>query len=52
MKRLLKGLWLAIMAGSLLAGSAAGEVRLIKGQTLYVPSYTSFMSGSRLQPCF
>ena len=45
MKRLLKVLLLATMAGSLLAGSSAGEVRLIKGQTLYVPSYTSFIGG-------
>ncbi len=43
MKRLLKVLLGTIMAGALLAGSAAGEVRLIKGQTLYVPSYTSFI---------
>ena len=46
MKRLLKVLLLATMAGSMLAGSAAGEVKLSKGQTLYVPCYTSFMSGS------
>ena len=46
MKRLLKVLWWTIMAGSLLAGSAAGEVRLIKGQTLYVPSYTSFIAAA------
>ena len=47
MKRLLKVLLGTIMAGSLLGGSAAGEVRLIKGQTLYVPCYTSLMSGSQ-----
>lgn len=45
MKRLLKVLWLTTMGVLLLAGPAAGEVRLIKGQTLYVPSYTSFMGG-------
>jgi len=28
------------------AGPAAGEVRLVKGQTLYIPSPTSFMAGT------
>lgn len=46
MKGLIKVLLWAAVAGSLLVGSAAGEVRLIRGQTLYVPCYTSFMSGS------
>ena len=47
MKRLIKVLWLTTMGVALLAGLAAGEVKLIKGQTLYVPSYTSFMGGSQ-----
>lgn len=47
MKRLVKVLLGATMAGSLLGGVAAGEVKLIKGQTLYVPCYTSMMTGSR-----
>jgi len=46
MKRLVKMLLLTALGFSLLAGSAAGGVKLIKGQTLYVPCYTSFMSGS------
>ncbi len=46
MKKLLKVLWLTAMGLAMLAGLAAGEVKLIKGQTLYVPSYTSLMSGS------
>jgi hypothetical protein len=45
MNRLIKLLLVATMAGLLLAGSAAGEVKLIKGQTLYVPCYTSFIGG-------
>jgi hypothetical protein len=48
MKRLFKVLWLTTMGVLLLAGLAAGEVKLIKGQTLYVPSYTSLMSGSQV----
>ena len=43
MNRRRKGLLWAMMAGLLLAGPAAAEVRLLKGQTLYVPSYTSFI---------
>jgi hypothetical protein len=46
MNRLIEILLLTTMAFSLLAGLAAGEVKLIKGQTIYVPCYTSFMSGS------
>jgi len=46
MKKLTKVLWLTTLGVLMLGGLAAGEVKLIKGQTLYVPSYTSFMSGS------
>ena len=45
MKRLIRVILLTTLAFSMLAGSAAGEVRLIKGQTLYVPCYTTFYSG-------
>ena len=45
MNKLLKVLWLTTLGVSLLAGLAAGEVKLIKGQTLYVPCYTSFIGG-------
>jgi Protein of unknown function (DUF3124) len=31
---------------SLVAGGAAAEVKLVKGQTLYVPSPTSFVAGT------
>jgi hypothetical protein len=31
---------------SLVAGGAAAEVKLVKGQTLYLPSQTSFMAGT------
>ena len=47
MKRLIRVLLLTIMALSMLNGLAAGEVKLIKGQTFYVPCYTSFISGGR-----
>jgi len=45
MKRLSRVLLLTIMALSMLTGLAAGEVKLIKGQTFYVPCHTSFISG-------
>jgi len=38
---------LTVLGLALLAGPAAGQVRLLKGQTLYVPCYTSVMTGSR-----
>jgi hypothetical protein len=44
MKRLGRILLLTIMAISMLTGLAAGEVKLIKGQTFYVSCYTSFIS--------
>ena len=31
---------------SLVAGGAADEVKLVKGQTLYIPSQSSFMAGT------
>lgn len=31
---------------SLVAGGVSGEVKLVKGQTLYIPSPTSFMAGT------
>jgi hypothetical protein len=43
MKRLIKVLWLTTMGVSMLADLAAGEVKLVKGQTLYVPCRTSFL---------
>ncbi len=46
MKKLIKVIWLTTMAVSMLAGSAPGEVKLVKGQTFYVPSYTSFIGGA------
>ncbi len=46
MGRLIKVLLITAMTGFLLAGAAAGEVKLLKGQTLYVPCYTSFAGGS------
>ncbi len=47
MKKLIKVLWLMAFGFLMVAGLAAGEVRLVKGQTLYVPCYTSFMRGSQ-----
>jgi hypothetical protein len=47
MKRLIEICLLTPLGLALLAGLAVGEVRLIKGQTFYVPCYTSFMSGSQ-----
>jgi hypothetical protein len=44
-ERLSRVLLLTIMALSMLTGLAAGEVKLTKGQTLYVPCYKSFISG-------
>ncbi len=46
MKKLIKVLFGATIGLSMLSGLAASEVKLIKGQTLYVPSQTSVMSGS------
>jgi hypothetical protein len=46
MQKLIRMLIMATIAFWLLAGLAAGEVKLVKGQTLYVPSQTSVMSGS------
>jgi hypothetical protein len=46
MKRLFQVLLSTAMGLALLAGLAAAEVKLIKGQTLYVPCYTSLMSGT------
>jgi hypothetical protein len=37
---------LAILAVMLSAGLATAQVRLLKGQTLYVPAYTSFARGT------
>ena len=34
------------LGSSLFAGLAAGEVKLVKGQTLYIPCPTSFMAGT------
>ena len=45
MPRLIKVLLLATLGCITLNGLAAGEVKLVKGQTIYVPSYTSFMGG-------
>jgi hypothetical protein len=45
MKKLVKVSLLTMAALALFAGGAAGEVRLSKGQTLYVPCYTTFYSG-------
>jgi len=45
MKRLIQVLLFMTMAFSMLSGLAAGEVKLTKGQTLYVPCYTSVISG-------
>ncbi len=46
MKKLIRVLWLTALGVAMLAAAAAGQVKLVKGQTLYVPSQTSFMSGS------
>jgi hypothetical protein len=49
MKFLSRVFWLIGMMTlgfSLVAGGAAGEVKLVKGQTLYIPSPTSFMAGT------
>jgi len=46
MKKLFKVLLLTTMAFSMLAGLAAGEVKLVKSQTFYVPSNTSQIAGS------
>ena len=39
-------LLITIMGASIFAGWAAAEVKLLKGQTLYIPSYTSFVIGT------
>jgi hypothetical protein len=47
MKNLSRVFWLIGMMTlgfSLVAGVAAGEVKLVKGQTLYIPSPTSFIA--------
>ena len=49
MKTVSKVVWLIGMVTlgfSLAAGGAAAEVKLVKGQTLYIPSPTSFMAGT------
>lgn len=46
MKRLIQVLWLTTMGLAMLAGLAAGEVKLVKGQTFYVASQTSQIAGS------
>ena len=45
MKRVIKVLFLTTMVLTILTGSAPGEVKLVKGQIVYVPCYTSFISG-------
>jgi len=44
MKRLIQVIWLAIVGILLLVGPAAGGVKRVKGQTLYLPCYSSFIS--------
>ena len=49
MKNLLKVFLLIVMITlgfSMVAGWAAAEVKLVKGQTFYIPCYTSFMAGT------
>jgi hypothetical protein len=49
MKTLSRVFWLIgvmTLGFSLVAGGAAAGVKLVKGQTLYVPSQTSFMAGT------
>ena len=49
MKILSRVLWLIAMMTlgfSLVTGGAAAEVKLVKGQTLYIPSPTSFVAGT------
>jgi hypothetical protein len=49
MKTLSRVFWLVGMMTlgfSLVAGGAAAEVKLVKGQTLYIPSPTSFVAGT------
>ena len=49
MKTLSRVFWLIGMMTlgfSLVAGGAAAEVKLVKGQTLYIPSPTSFVAGT------
>jgi hypothetical protein len=44
MKNLAKVVLLIIMGLSVLAGVAAGQVKLVKGQTLYLPVATSYVT--------
>jgi len=44
--RLLWLIGMMTLGFSLVAGGAAAEVKLVKGQTLYIPSPTSFMAGT------
>jgi hypothetical protein len=49
MKTLSRVFWLIgvmTLGFFLVAGGAAGEVKLVKGQTLYIPSPTRFMAGA------
>ncbi len=46
MQRRIKVIWLTALGSLMLAGLAAGEVRLLKGQTLYAPSQTSHIAGT------
>ena len=49
MKTVSRVFWLVGMMTlgfSLLAGGASGEVKLVKGQTIYIPSPTSFVAGT------
>jgi hypothetical protein len=49
MKTLSRVVWLVAMMTvgfSLAAGGAAAEVKLVKGQTVYIPSPTSFVAGT------
>ena len=49
MKTLSRVVWLIgimTLGFSLVASGAAAEVKLVKGQTLYIPSQTSFMAGT------
>jgi len=52
MNKLIKVLLLATLGCATLTGLAAGEVKLVKGQTIYVPSYTSFMGGKAASYAF
>jgi hypothetical protein len=45
-QRLIFPVLLAVLGVLVLAGQSAGQVRLLKGQTLYVPAYTTFARGT------